>query len=810
MGLAQLSDTCYRDLEKSGLGPQDVDARLLGAPECVAIGIPHGSEGYVIPYYDIAGRAQPFYRVRLFGHVVKYKQPKNTANHVYFPKNFQQLVHNAKRASNVPYVIFCEGEKKAAACAKAGIPAVAFGGVDSWRNRSLIATPDQVSKVGDAIRLKLPSGSDNVSEDEMSQLARGMMEVIQQCIAEHLHIVICYDSDGINGTKMEVQRAAAVLAFELRAKGVPYKQIHQCVLPPSAQLQEKVALDDYIVVAGAKTLDERIKEVIEKGCFPRHPMIEDYLAKQLRGRLNRDGYKRVTVALLADLDARGKRLRAPIEGVSYYFDLDKHRLIKAEFTGQQRSIRADSDFGRMLFERYGITTADTSLASVFDTFFHGEEPIGDVKPHRVIGRPGPHEDCVRYQINDGQYVKVTADPDEPVEILDNGDEGFLFEAGKVAPITSEDLLEALRSQRERYGFGTIGQREQLPCWWNEVLEEVRLKEDPTNHSQIMTAMLFYMSPWLYKWRATQLPVELIIGEAGSGKSSLLEHRLNVLTGEADLKNAPTDIKDWIASVTNTGALHVTDNVHMVDKNLKQRLSDEMCRIVTERDPHVEMRRLYSNNELYRVPVSAVFAITGIQQPFHQVDLLQRAVLVELDKTTEPGTKVEYDSDWVPRQMVRFGGRVHWIAHHLLVLHEFLRLVQKEWNPKYQATYRLINVEQAFGMMCKVFGLEGDWVKEYLSDKADENISSGDWAIEGLLSFAMEWLNDFGRKPLTAVDISEWAKSDEDYSKCQQLNDPRRAGRYIATHKQQVAQMTGIVELTKVNNRMTYGIRGTPK
>ena len=76
------------DLANSGLTPEDIGAKQAGAPEFAAIKVPPNSQGYVIPYYQPNGERLPFYRIKLFGQELKYKQAFGTPNHIYFHKNF--------------------------------------------------------------------------------------------------------------------------------------------------------------------------------------------------------------------------------------------------------------------------------------------------------------------------------------------------------------------------------------------------------------------------------------------------------------------------------------------------------------------------------------------------------------------------------------------------------------------------------------------------------------------------------------------------------------------------------------------------
>src|SRR5690606_24420354 len=168
------------------------------------------------PYYDIWGKPVQFYRVRLLEwgsseNQIKYKQPMQSMNHLYFPKG---IVEAAKEAG---YVLITEGEKKAACAMKYGAPCVAVTGVDSWRNRSLILPADtklEQGKISGTITAKIPSGLDNaVIVQDSGPLAVGMQDLIDICVKHGLEVIIVFDSDEMGGTKLEVQRAAAKLGY---------------------------------------------------------------------------------------------------------------------------------------------------------------------------------------------------------------------------------------------------------------------------------------------------------------------------------------------------------------------------------------------------------------------------------------------------------------------------------------------------------------------------------------------------------------------------------------------------------------------
>lgn len=797
-----------QDLARSGLTASDILAGLIDSTEKAATNVPHSIEGYRIPYLTLYGRPEPFYRVRLFDFIPKYKQPKDSDAYIYFPPNFMEV------AKVSPYVLIVEGEKKAALACKLGFPACAVAGVDAWRNRTVSLPADTELKEGKKnVRAKLPPGQE--AQEETTNLAKGMQDLIDFILHHKKHLVICYDSDLDVGIKPSVQRAAAALGFDLRFRGIPFSHIRQIILPPisihsgngqapAKSGEQKIGLDDFLIQAGV----ERFKALVDtclakKSAFPRHPNIRSFINQKLQKQvLSRRDLQQLSIGILSDLDANGIRLHNKDSEEAYYFDFVTRKLIKTTFRESQDDA-SSTPFGQFLYRRYGLSSGDKRLIVWLAAQFTGEDPIEEVSPFRVIARTSTGADAVNYQVSDSQYVRVDADG---VELCDNGENGILFESGQVLPLDTERLLKELSRQE-------TPKDKPIPNLWSDVLSSVRLRDQ--NNQRRIASLLYYVSPWLYRWRGMQLPVELVIGESGSGKSTLCELRLSVISGETRLRNSPQDLKDWHASISNTGGLHVTDNVQLVDRNLRQRLSDEICRLITEPSPSIEQRKYYTNADLLRIPISAVFAITAIQQPFQNADLLQRSIILELDKTsnTEGGRgEITYDSEWRAHQLERFGNREGWIAHHLLVLQRFFQLVREKWQPRYYAKHRLINFEQSLILMAEVFGEDSKWIPDYLNGVVEKTLLESDWTFEGMTTF-VETVGHFHCKPgqtITAQMISEWAQGHEDFKDCEMLTNSRRLGRYMQTHKALIQGSLYLREAGKKGNRVQYKLERPSK
>jgi hypothetical protein len=565
----------------------------------------------------------------------------------------------------------------------------------------------------------------------------------------------------------------------------------------------KVGLDDALV-SDPKRVSEEITAVLKKrSAFPRHPNVREFLNKRLqKAKLSRKEAQYVCMSILSDLDANGVRLRSELEDQMYYFDLTNRKLIKAQFDPDGLPTTL---FGQFLYRRYGLSNADSRVLQWLAAQFTGEDPIDVVEPHRVIARLDQREDRVYYQVGDSRFVGIDCDG---ITLYDNGEMGVLFEANQVEPLDEHLLLDQFAKQNKSYT---------PEFWWSATLTDTRMKDQQAGKT--IASLLYYMSPWLWRWRGMQLPIELVLGESGSGKSTLCALRLGVLQGRQNLRNAPSDIKDWHASISNAGGLHVTDNVQLVDKQMRHRLSDDICRLITEPDPHIEMRKYYTNAELMRIPVRASFVMTAIQQPFMNADLIQRAFIVEFHKDTNQVAEgsLKFDSKWADHKLEAYGGREAWVAHHLVVLHRFFKQVKLHWSDHYQAKHRLVNFEQGLIMMGKVFGLDTAWIPTHLVGTTEKGLEESDWTLEGLKAFVdyMTTATVANPKPngdarYTSNEIGGWCMGHPDYEQCENLTSARRLGRYLKSHASIVAQVTGLVEVGSYQNRATYAVKKTKK
>ena len=149
-----LPKTVLDDLRRSGLDA--ADAAAMGVEYCDAFDPePKGTvssavrvRAYFLPYFDLAGKPTGFARARLLDPWTpkgekkprRYTQPMGTTAHLYFPPVPGLDWRKVAKDPAIP-VVLTEGEKKAYALAKLGVPCIGLGGVWSFLTRDHEGAP---------------------------------------------------------------------------------------------------------------------------------------------------------------------------------------------------------------------------------------------------------------------------------------------------------------------------------------------------------------------------------------------------------------------------------------------------------------------------------------------------------------------------------------------------------------------------------------------------------------------------------------------------------------------------------------------
>lgn len=225
---AYLRKKALEDLARSGLDADDfreMKLEILSREQTDAF-VGEARASYRIPYFDIKGNRIAYSRVRFLENrrrtrfagskskqgSFRYSQPFNSSPHIYFPP----MLDWSKLAKDPSYtIVITEGEKKAAAACKLGIPCIALGGVYGYRSSKRL----------------------------------------QDLIPEFYHIIwknrrsdIVYDADVM--LKAEVRAALGGLAFTMSEELNP-KKINFIFLDAEVA-GDNTSLDDYLLEHGEK------------------------------------------------------------------------------------------------------------------------------------------------------------------------------------------------------------------------------------------------------------------------------------------------------------------------------------------------------------------------------------------------------------------------------------------------------------------------------------------------------------------------------------------------------------------------------
>lgn len=218
----------------AGSALSDKDAAQLAfkpitAKEAADLRLPSATEGFVIPYFDLAGKRTDFIRVRYlkdtrkgfetFGKkkALRYGQVPGTVNEVYIPPviPWGKIIENPA----IPIVI-TEGELKAACATKHGIPTLGLGGVWCFMSK---------------------------------RSGHALLPIFDKLNLTDRTVYICYDSDAV--TNPDVVAAELKLAERLAELGA---KVLICRIP--AEGEQKMGVDDYIVAHGAAQFKTEVLE----------------------------------------------------------------------------------------------------------------------------------------------------------------------------------------------------------------------------------------------------------------------------------------------------------------------------------------------------------------------------------------------------------------------------------------------------------------------------------------------------------------------------------------------------------------------
>jgi hypothetical protein len=769
-------------IKAAGITPISPDSLTSLGPRCQT-----ATNSYRIPYFGLDGKASGFWRIRLhpqpegFG---RYTQPKDSGTHLYIappaivdPRRWTRT----DDSGHYEDLYLTEGEKKALKACQEGLLCAGLGGVQNWRKKPILNNvPDEAvkpSKNGKGWTVDLSKAGDEAEVDGASNKVAPELTKIPM---KGRNVWIIFDSDPkYNG---QVQEAAFFLAQWIAEKGGIPRQV---VLPRTNDIH-KVGLDDYMVANGHFAV-QSLTDLLPKARFPHHPhpysFVQETLDKPKEG--HRTANRKATRAVLAFMDHHGERY-VDESNQFYWYDHRSHEVHAFGLDASEiRSFRLRT-FGDTIIRELGVGTNDTGTLNAIADQFAVQPPINrDVKPRRVVyaRRSNEEEDAMYYQVTDSDIAKVTA---KSVDFVQNGTDNMLFTKGSTRPLhvaEVEDAINTLRRPRNMW-LDALHQFNILP------MEGTRdgITYEGLNHEQTLKylAAVFYLNPWLRHWNGLMLPFTMAVAEPNSGKTYLYNLQRGILTGDASLDNIPTDMRSWYAQLAVAPAMWICDNLGEIPRPMREPISDEIARMVTDPSPHADTRSLFTTKDITRIEVDCTFTATCIRIPFWKPDILQRSLIYHLS-AIPAGRR---DSTWYTRHLAQ---RALWVAEHLLMVQRFFQVVERNWDEGYLSGHRLVHFEQSVRWMLVAMGssmMEAEDIAGRIQHVVQEQIASGDPAIDALRTFSTEW---FAENPGTLVasldDICEWAMTDMRgrFQHLTVFKNPGALSRFITMHAYDVQQ-----------------------
>ncbi len=526
----------------------------------------------VIPYKNENNR-EIFYRLKLYPAIsgVKYLQPIGVSPEPYIIPQIWSL-----KQKNTKPIVIVEGEKKSLCLFKNGFSSIGLPGVWSW----------------------CKDGKLN--------------ETLEQWQWQGRTVYLCFDND--RNTNAQVLQAEISLGINLALRGAKVRVIE---IPQLSS--QKLGVDDLIVKLGkeafdklyssakpiyeayTKDLERDIQKALIKAC-ENQKFNPDRIETVVENFAQTFKWKRTTVRdLLKKLIKKGKEptlLQQSAEIIYQMIDnffADEQNNIYAILKDKRYYPIRSTEFKRIAYDSV-IQTLQTTVSpqTVRDALANIEAIAhSKAKKRELYVRVGEHNNDLYYSLGDFKAIRIYKGGWEIV------DEPPIF---RHFP----------------------HQRNQVMPDESATIEDVMLLFDfinlPQNDDRILL-LTYLITAFLPN---IPHPILLLYGEQGSGKSTLQRLLLELIDPSgADLLTLK-GFDDLHTSIIQHHFLPF-DNLNYIS----QQISDEFCRIST--GGGFSKRRLYTDAEEVFFSYKRVLCLNGINLVATSPDLLDRAIILKLNR-----------------------------------------------------------------------------------------------------------------------------------------------------------------------------------
>jgi|LNFM01.2.fsa_nt_gb hypothetical protein len=701
-GKQQLHDDHLKDLIKSGLS--DVTIARLGfkAVRPHDIKLSNVVSAYSIPYFDMEGQTNGFSRQKLFpprkttdGHTQKYSQPEGSSTHLYLPPlvNWLELALDPTKA-----IVITEGEKKSAKACQEGLTAMGVAGVWCWR-----------SKIDNGEAITLPV------LDEFNWKAR--------------RVEIVPDSDAWRPEKLlGVLSGFFALAKDLERRGA---RVLLVKLPDG--IAGKTGLDDWLCndiepKASFEQLerldlgDERLNRLTawHQRWRRRQERTEEFSANKIGQQVNRirlgDGKafeKNQDIARIAMgyLSRMGNLIRTH-DGELLFFDQGEKLLQPLE--GQ--------DFLAKMCDLLGLNPIETETRFVREEVLKVARLRGERKTVHQLAYWDVVSKTLHISKNDGTMFLLDG---TTITEVDNGENGVLFKADGLSTPIAADLSASSN-------------------YFHEVFEGLSLDGDNTQLKHAHALLKAWVLSIVFIEALPVRPILVLVGEQGSGKTSLARRIGLLLYGArfqvAGFRRDQNGEGDFLAAVTNQ-RFTVFDNA---DSNIPW-LGDHLARIAT--GAAINRRRYHTTNDLVTYAPNCFLGLTSRDTRWNRGDVTQRLLPVKFHAIATANIP-----ESTLQQSILSSREQIWGS----MLHILNRVVAKlrEDGHQISSRHRLADFDQLGRVIGGAIGIEADFIEAMnnLSQTQQTLLAEGNERFELIASWLRDPANPYLGSPITAEDL----------------------------------------------------------
>lgn len=317
-------------------------------------------------------------------------------------------------------------------------------------------------------------------------------------------------------------------------------------------------------------------------------------------------------SIMAFLQEKGKVLIDQNTEKLFWLDKTSHHLYNME----------DSWWDTILYNTFGLNTADSFGGTTSKGIFHtARENAGKVQTYARS-----HWDGENLWINLGgsyNYVLTGQSMEDPSQrwgnkVL-NGENGIIFR-------TQESGLHLDLDQAWEKGV-----RPQNP--WDYLVNDLNFGfgssgTNPEQQKEMIKA--WFLSTFFANIMPTR-PLLVIVADPGAGKTTAARRFLLVLEGPtSDVSGLLVDKPDSLRASLAVKKFLVLDNLEKIKAHW---VVDILNRAST--GTHIELRKLHTTNDVYRIKPDVFFILTATSLPFAEESLFTRMLPVELAAIRNP-------------------------------------------------------------------------------------------------------------------------------------------------------------------------------